>query len=264
MLFDPIKSKMNAFSEEMLKFHLGTQFDPARPMGNVASFDLEYVIKAWLVGLHAEVAPIIPRSLDWIGIAQQRGERFGVDQNAYRTTLHWAKAMGIWMESGRNVNEEWKITRDYEEARWSYEERPWSAREIINSGLDDYMAFAYLSGELHGGFEAGIEVYERWMGKPERLLLSKLKKPRDFAYALCLQSVGRQSFEENDLFRAGRKLLQANLQETWFGSGQYIRGTMWLKIVYGYSGENLTPLQTVLRAYDNMPKVNRPEFISPL
>jgi len=56
MLFDPIKSRLNGFNDEMLKFYLSTQYDPMRPMGNVAANELGTVIKAWLVGLSATIA----------------------------------------------------------------------------------------------------------------------------------------------------------------------------------------------------------------
>jgi len=57
-------------------------------------------------------------------------------------------------------------------------------------------------------------------------------------------------------------MLQANLQKNWLGGGQYIRSATWLKIVYWHNDEALTPLQTVLKAYENMPKVPRPDFVS--
>lgn len=62
MLFDPIKTRLHGFSDGMLKWQLEAQYDPRRPMGNVASSDLSDVISAWLVGLHGEIAPVLPRS----------------------------------------------------------------------------------------------------------------------------------------------------------------------------------------------------------
>ncbi|MGK9416203.1 hypothetical protein ACSSUR_08605 [Pseudomonas cedrina] len=261
MLFDPVKTRFNGFSEAMLKWQLEAQYDPKRPMGNVARSDLSDVISAWLVGLHGEIASVLPRSLQWIDKAIEIDEEFGPDINAHRTTLHWAKALGEWMDTGWNSEGEWGLARVYEEARWRYEKRPWSTHEIVKTGLDDYMAFAYQSGEHDDGFEAGIEMYQRWTGKTE-VALSKTLKPRDFGYALCLHRTALRQFDEDDLFKAGRKMLQKNLQEIWLGGGQYIRAATWLKIVYWHKDETLTPLQTMLKAYDNMPKVPCPDFVS--
>lgn len=260
MLFDPYKSRLNGFDNEMLKFYLGTQYDENRPMGNVAASEIGTVIKAWLVGLDHEIQSLIPRSLQWIDKAIGIDEEFGPDINPHRTTLHWAKALGEWLGTVWDSEGEWDLARVYEEARWRYEPRPWSAHEIVKSGLDDYMAFAYQGGEHDEGFEAGIQMYQRWTGKTE-VSLSKALKPRDFGYALCLHRTATQQFDEDDLLKACKKMLQANLQETWLGGGQCIRAATWLKIVHWHYDQTLTPLQTILKAYDDMPKVSRPDFL---
>jgi len=259
-MFDPIKTRVSGFEDEMLRWFIDRQHDSKMPMGNVASSQLSTAIQAWLVGLDKEIAPVIPRALQWLDKAIAEDEKFGPDPNAHRTTLHWARAIGGWLDDGWNHEGEWDLARVFEEARWRYEQRPWSTHEIVKSGLDDYMAFAYQGGEHDEGFEAGIEMYERWTGKTE-VSLSKVLKPRDYGYALCLHRAARQSFDEKDLFKAGCKMLQANLQEAWLGGGQFIRAATWLKIVYWHNDETLTPLQTILKAYDNMPKVPRPDFV---
>ena len=35
-MFDPYKSRFRGLDAGMLKFHLGSEYDPSRPMGNVA------------------------------------------------------------------------------------------------------------------------------------------------------------------------------------------------------------------------------------
>jgi hypothetical protein len=198
--------------------------------------------------------------LQWIDKAIAEDEKFGVDPNGHRAALHWAKAIGGWLDDGSNYEGEWDSARVYEEARWRYEKRPWPTSEIVKHGLDDYMAFAFQGGEHDDGFEAGVGMYERWTGKTD-VSLSGTLKPREFGYALCLYRAARCNFDEEDLFKAGRKMLQANLQEKWLGGGQFIRAATWLKIVYWHHDETLTPLQTVLKAYENMPKVPRPDFV---
>ena len=56
-------------------------------------------------------------------------------------------------------------------------------------------------------------------------------------------------------------MLQANLEETWLGAGQYTRAATWLKIVYWDRDQTLAPLATILKAYDNMPNVPLPDFM---
>lgn len=261
MRFDPEKTREAKLRRDgaLLQFLLDTKYDPNRPMGNVAQSQIGDVISAWLVGLHKEVSLVIHRSNEWLDRAIEEDEEFGVDKNLHRRTLHWARAIGEWLETGWNAEGCWDNARVFEEAAWRYEKRPWSANEIVKSGLGDYMAFAYLGGEHNGGFDAGIDTYERWVGE-KKPSLRKTLTPYEYGYLLCLHRE-RQQFDAAELFTAGRRMLQANLEETWLGGGQYIRAATWLKIVYCDHDPSLTPLQVVLSAYDNMPKVARPEFL---
>ncbi len=59
---------------------------------------------------------------------------------------------------------------------------------------------------------------------------------------------------------AAHKTLAARLDERWLGAGQYIRAATWLAAIYKFHQPGLSPLETLLRAYDDMPKVVRPAF----
>lgn len=259
-MFDPAISRMNAFSEEMLRFYLNTKYDASKPMGNIAVCEVDTALHGWLVGLHDEVKPIICRSTAWIEKAINLKEQFGSDPNAHFTKLYWAKALCGWLENGWNFEGDWGSARIFEESSWRNGSRPWPESEIIKYGLDDYMLFSYQAGEHEDSFEAGIEMYERWLGK-KQVSLSKRLKPRDFAYALCLHRTARQQFDENDLLKAGKRMLDSNMQVGWLSGGQFIRAATWLKVVYWHFSEALTPYDVVLKAYDHMPDVERPEFI---
>jgi len=43
--------------------------------------------------------------------------------------------------------------------------------------------------------------------------------------------------------------------------GQATRAVMWLKIVYSLQNTKRTPMETILKAYDDMPKVRRADFV---
>jgi hypothetical protein len=173
------------------------------------------------------------------------------------------------MLSGSDSSYEWDLARCFEEARWRFPERPWPTNEIVREGLDDDLAFALGAGphaKVEFGpendiFMAGIEMYERWTGKSGPVKLGGTLKPRDFGYALCRHYTALQSFDEDALVAAGRKMLRAHLQERWLGGGQYIRAATWLKIVHHQLGGEADPRQCILRAYDDMPDVARPAFV---
>jgi hypothetical protein len=90
---------------------------------------------------------------------------------------------------------------------------------------------------------------------------NKILKPRDFGYASCIYH-SRRDLQRDVLFKAGREMLKKNLQESWLGGGQYIEALIWLRLVYQYDESSLSPLQILLKAYENMPDVPRPSFLS--
>lgn len=265
-LFDPVIGRTRAFDEHGRNFYLGTEYDAQRPMGNVGITHIGTTIKARLVGYHDEMAPLLPRALKWIDMALARDERLG-GYEGYRRKLHWAKALGTWMLEDEIDEGAWYRARIFEEAWWRNSERPWPMREVVRSGLDDYLAFCAASGLEDEGFAAGIEMCERWTGKKE-VELSGTLKLREFGLALCLYAAGERNFDEDRLYKAGRRMLRANLQGEWLGRGQYIRAATWLFVVHQFrrlfddpSGPPLTPRQVILKAYEDMPKVPRPDFV---
>ncbi|HWV14975.1 MAG TPA: hypothetical protein VN030_06045 [Cellvibrio sp.] len=265
MLFNPIKLREKGFSSEMLKFYLSSEYDPKRPMGNVASSDVSTTIEAWLVGLQDKILPIISRSREWLDDAIKKGDEFSPHNQLHISKLNWARAICEWLENGTDSPGFWENARIFEEAAWRSENRPWPRNEIINDGLDDYMAFAFQAAEPDegvDGYEVAIDMYEYWLGDKSPSL-KKTLKPREYAYALCLHNA-RNLYDRDELFAAGQKMLQANLEEKWLGGGQFIRAATWLKIVYWQNNQALTPLETILKAYDNMPNVERPDFLSAL
>lgn len=259
---------------------LRTQFEASRPMGNVAQSELNEVVEAWLIGLHAETAPVIPRSAEWLDIAIKGKEEdwFG-DPDFHRCTLYRAKGIAQWMLTGQNDTASFAAALDgldgylqrggvkvlgpdifnYEIQKYQRNEIrniPKPAKEVLSDGsLDDYMALSFQAEQ----YEAGIAKYESYCVATAPSL-KKLLKPRELGYALCLHKT-RGQFDESALLAAGRKMLQAKLEENWLGHGQYIRAATWLKIVYWHHDPTLTPLQAILKAYEDMPNVPRPAFV---
>ncbi|KVD91828.1 hypothetical protein WS63_11040 [Burkholderia stagnalis] len=95
-----------------------------------------------------------------------------------------------------------------------------------------------------------------------------MKKSR-FAeeYAFCLYGIRPEIADANAnapevLFEAGRRVPKVNLKSKWFGTGQFIHGATWLKIAHWKGDGSLTPLQKILKAYDDMSNVKRPDFVA--
>lgn len=250
MKFDPIR--LREIAPDHTEWMLRTEHDASRPMGNVAATEISDVIWMWLVGFYSKTMPVIHRDNEWLGRAIDENEIFGVNQERHLANLYQSKALGEWMETGRDDERLWSNARNHREAGWL-------EKDIMKDGLDDYMAFAFQSGNRNEGLQSAIAMYEAKTGIKE-VSLKKVLKPRDLGYALCLNSLN-QRFDDVDLLAAGRRMLQSSLEEKWLGSGQYARAAMWLKIIYWNSSGNLNPIDVLLKAYENMPNVPRPDFV---
>ncbi len=261
MIYDPYTTRNRAFEPDMLNFYLGTEFEAHHPMGNVAISRVATVAKAWLVGLHEEVAPILPKVMPWLDEAIAKGEDFGGDVNVHQRCLREARALAGWLLDGSDCADMWQQALVAARASWLTDGGVWPDATVRQWGLDSALAYALQSGSAHHGVETAIELYERYTGQQKAPNLKTLRRPRDWAYALALHTVGRQAYEPAALLAAGRRVLSLNLQENWLGEGHTLHGAMWLKLVYSLHQPALTPRQTILRAYDNMPDVPWPDFL---
>lgn len=204
--------------------------------------------------------PLLPKRLGWVEQALAAGELRGTDPNAYATELHHAKAIGAWLHDGQPHEADWRAAQKHEEARWSFPGRPWPQAEIVQ-WLGDYMAFGYLGNDA-ALIDHAIATWERLTQRSGVKSLAKSPSPRQMGYAYCLHRAGRLELGVDALYEGGRRMLQGNLQEHWLGAGQYIRAATWLKIVHGQHDPLLGPVEVILKAYEDKPKVAKPEYLA--
>jgi GNAT superfamily N-acetyltransferase len=250
-IFEPIESREAALPPH---YNLNMQYDPKDPMGNFAVSYITNVIRSWLIGF-TYYDEALPRWIDWIDKAFERDEECGMSKEFYHLQLYQAKALGRWLMNGKDDIKDWDNARMASEVCYDCP-NIYTKGDKIGEALDDYMAYAYQAEK----YEEGIAMYEKLRGKSP-ISLSKTLSPRKLAYAHCLNKLGIKKFDEEKLFEAGRKMLQWNLEGEWLALGGDKTAAMWLKIVYWHKDKTLTPFQTVLKAYDNMPRVPKPDFI---
>ena len=237
------------------------------PIGNFGISDIETYLKQVIIGYGREAHPLLVRGNQRIDMALATGEVFRPVVEQHWHYLHQSRALGNWMENSELADDHWNQSRRFFEAWWRWPERPWTRQEIIRDGLDDFMALAVLGGDAENykygtePFAAGIDMFKHWNGKSE-VSFKKTLKPREFGYALCRHYLNHE-FDRADILLAGRRMLAANLESEWLSDGQTERAAMWLMIVYWYpafhNGEELpTPVDVLLKAYDDMPNVTRP------
>lgn len=261
MMFDPYKTRFRAFEPAMLRFYLGTEYDADAPMGNVAIQRVSDVIYGWLVGLHGEVAPILPKAIGWLDQAIREGEDFGVDLDGHRSRLCAARALAGWLQDGSACQAMWNEAAISQRASWLSCAHVWPNSAIVYWALAPTMAYLLLAGDAFDGPATAIALYEQHTGRNKPPSVKTLRSPLGLAYALALQATGRQRYEPQALAAAGRRVLSINLEEKWLGQGQVSEAALWLKLTYAQHQPPLTPLQTILKAYDNMPQVPWPDFM---
>lgn len=254
MIFEPDILRKQ-YDRHLLDFVLRTKYDPSAPMGNVAIHELDDVVTAWLIGLHDQVSPVIPRCLRWLEQAIDEDEQLHELPDFHRGELQRGKALALWMLRGENAVEVWDKALHFSSIGLAHDEKILSPARISRVLLDDHMMFCFQAEQ----YETGIADFEKYLDK-KAVLPSKIRTPRELGYAFCLQQL-RPQFDPDDLFAAGRRMLRLKLEEDWLGCGQTDRAATWLKIIYWHRNPELTPLQTVLHAYDNMPNVPRPDFL---
>ncbi len=262
-------------SPENIRVELMITPEKGDPIGNFGASSVSSCIGFIIAGFADEANPLIIRANQRIdqGLASKEYEWFGGSSAQHRYNLFEARALGTWLEKNELATDHWNEARRFLEAWWRSEERPWTRQEIIRDGLNDYMAMAVLGGCFedykHGKepFEAGIEIYEHWIGKQD-ISLKKALKPRELGYALCRHYLHNE-FDQADVLAAGKKMLGAKLSQPqpycdgWLENGQSITAAMWLMLIYWYpafhNGEKLpSPVDVLLKAYDDMPDVTRP------
>lgn len=253
MVFDPVKIRRIS-EEETLPRLRSTEFDEKRPMGNVAMLQLGQVIRLWLVGLSDDTRDILAKLHVWIENAIEKKEDFGESYNLHHMNLHQAAAICHWMISGNEAHEHWNQARILNGAI-SLNGNDYDGKSFSTLRLDEYMAYAYLCGK----YESGIAEFEKYY-QLKNINLGVLK-PRECGYAACMYK-SRSTFARVELFKYGKKFLKRYMHEQWLGTGQFLRAVMWLKVVYEFEDtEVLSPLQTVLKAYENVSDILMPDFI---
>lgn len=135
------------------------------------------------------------------------------------------------------------------------ETQSWSASSSKTERIDLLTAYCFLAEQ----YELGIAEFEKTQ-LSKNFKLKAEPKPRHIGYAYCLHKA-RGQFSDEELFEAGKRMLDGYLQDEWIAHGNYTEPAMWLKIIYGQQDPTLTPEQTMLKAYNHMPDVSRPDFL---
>ena len=91
--------------------------------------------------------------------------------------------------------------------------------------------------------------------------MEPMTSPIRFGLWACQHLVDGGRCDETFVSR-GRDMLTANLIPKFYHGAQLFEAAIWLKAIYFDSGVVQTPEQAFVKAYDSMPGVARPDFMS--
>jgi hypothetical protein len=255
--FDPLRERETLLDWAIAR-ELGKKretFEPDAALGSAARSMLDNVIYAWLVELHDEVQPLLSKSLEWLEASMAKDEQIG-DPPAYFAMLRQAAhALAFWMLKGSGDRDGYLRALALHEKAWEQIEakRPFPASEALEHYIGPYLRDCIQAR----AWERGVAAYERLGGRPVASAI-ELGNDAEFGYWACRNRLP-EAQSDNDYIAAAERVFGRGLMAQWFGRGHLLTAAAWLKTIYWESGKLRTPEETLLKAYDLMPGVTRPQ-----
>jgi hypothetical protein len=255
-IFDPAQ-EVRILNDFNLQFMRSRRLEEVPFPGSTAENNLNSIVGAILSLERAQVDDLIERSTNWLELAVERGEAMGNspgDLAFYRSHIRWRLGLANWLFKGENSPAHYLNALEERLAYHASGEKT----DIAGVGMEACMPLAYQAGE----YDRGVYEYEKLHGAnaaPKSLRV--IKSARTYGYALNLHHA-RGLYSPEELHACAERVLTQNLQQNWIGSGFATEGAQWLKIVYWHSGRTKDPRETLLKAYDHMPLVIPPVFVS--
>jgi hypothetical protein len=225
-----------------------------KAVGTAAEEMLDRVVTGWIVGLQAEVRPVLEKSRAWLEESIARNERTGAPPSYFAMLREEAHALAIWMLENRSDRSKYARALELHEAAWAEieQKRAFPASEALEYYLSGYLRDCLQAQD----WEKGIVAYQRFGGRPVRDA-AEIGSDAEFGYWACSNRLPRPGAAA-DYLAVAERVFGQGLMEGWLAHGDMGTAAAWLKIIYWESGAVRTPEETLLKAYDLMPGVTRP------
>ncbi|MCA0301008.1 MAG: hypothetical protein LCH95_01270 [Proteobacteria bacterium] len=255
--------------EDMMAVQLPiiSRFDPGRlapvALPGQLLFNIESLAKCYWLGLAMDA---VPRLLDIIGWMETRVPpdmgywprgRFHPLEGAIAHRDWWLSlGLGKWLVG--MPNPEADLARAVESVWSGWQQLSLTEADDLSrerdARLGEYVATALAAKSP----ERGI----LFCGSPGgRKLASRVRPIVEFGEWACAHLVGGGA-RDADFVSRGAHMLRLTLLPYFRAGAKWIEPTLWLKTIYFDSGVTKTPEETVFRAYDSLPGIPRPTFVS--
>jgi len=275
-VFDPVKQRSN-FDRFLLKMELANAASSTPTAAGAAIQRLGTVVTAWLAGLQAQIEPVLR---DWHAALKRATEAREPTGDIYVPPFRsQALALSHWMLNNDNLAAVHREALDqydlhFQRGGWKYIDPDFFNNETqrfepkIQHGLpisDDQIAHGYMQRYLASCIQSeqyarGVSLYERASAKTDTGL-ERITQVEEFGYWVCREYVVDAGIPSDMFVSVGERILERYLQSDWLSHGHMLIAAHWLKILYWHSGVTPSALETILKAYDLMPCVQRPPFV---
>lgn len=256
--FDPHKKKntLETFSLDFDRsYERGERGEFSK--GMVSTSILSTCIISILVGLESETQELAERTQRWLQEAIDEGE-YTTDRDPssadwHQQDLSYSLALTKFLRGQGLDRESFARSATLIERAWRTRVPPFEHKVLADGQIEYYMPVAF-SGGLYADAIRNFEEYHPGVVPNIRTVRSQ----RGVAYLLCQHKL-LGLHDPEPLRKAVYRVLDVHLQSLWLGSGLYHKALHWLMIAYAEDNPHTDPRSVVLKAYDHMPKVQRPD-----
>jgi len=271
-VFDPVKERSN-FERFLLKTELAKAASGKPVAAGAAIQRLGTVVTAWLVGLAAQIEPVLR---DCHATLQRSSEAREPTGDIYIPAM-CSQALGLshWMLTNDNdaaVHQEALNQFDvhfeqggqevidpdfFNKETQRFEPKIQRGLPLSNEAIAGYLA-RYLASCIQGGqYARGVSLYER-VGTRKDIDPERMTQVEELGYWVCRENLAQGRIPTDTYVSVGERVLKRYLQSDWLSHGHMLIAAHWLKVLYWHSGVTPSALETILKAYDLMPGVQRP------
>jgi hypothetical protein len=219
------------------------------------SLTLNSVVTAWLVGLKERAAPVLTK----LHAALERCVAVTERPPFEAMTCHQDCALSHWLLTGQATPD--LLAKAAELGETAFRQRVWNDADPEAADhslyLGNFLGNCLQSGQYARGIRECERLGERLVAGPE-----SIRSDVEFGYWACRYRLGTDTIGD-DYVTAGERMLRNKLEAEWLGRGHATRAANWLKVVYWDTKILGDPLATLLKAYDLMPHVERPPWLTP-
>lgn len=271
-VFDPVKERSN-FERFLLKSELAKATSGKPVAAGAAIQRLGTVVMAWLVGLPAQIEPVLrdchAALLRSFEAREPTGDIYIPAMRSQALALsHWMlnsdNDPAVHQEALNQFDEHFQqggqavIDPDFfNKETQRFEPKIQRGLPLSDEAIAGYLP-SYLVSCIHGEqYARGVFLYER-VGTGKDIDPKRMTKVEELGVWVCRENLVQGRIPTDTYVSVGERVLKRYLESDWLSHGHMLIAAHWIKVLYWHSGVTSSPLETILKAYDLMPDVQRP------